>query len=126
MGDRRTAEIRMTEGSLYVYTHWHGSKMPEMARAAIRAAKPRWNDEAFAARIIVDVLTEPGRDKETGFGLMLSPGVEDEYADASPSITIDLVEQQLSVENRYGGRLVENRWQARSEVTIQSFAGIAK
>jgi hypothetical protein len=90
----------MAEGSLYVYTHWHGSEMPEMARAAIQAAKPRWGDEPYAARIIVDQLTKDCRDQETGFGLLLSPDAEDEYG-ANPSIIIDLPKRELVVMGKH-------------------------
>ena len=38
MGDRRMAEIKTEDGSLYVYTHWHGSQLPAMARAAMTSA----------------------------------------------------------------------------------------
>jgi hypothetical protein len=89
VGDRRIAEIVTSEGSLYVYTHWHGSEFPSMARAAVQVARPRLGDEAYWVRIVVDQLTKPGRDQETGFGLMLKPFAEDEYNDDKPSIIID-------------------------------------
>jgi hypothetical protein len=97
MGDRRMAEVKTRNGSLYVYTHWSGSSFPEIAEAAIMAARPRWDDEAYATRIIVDQLTKGGRDQETGFGLMLEASHEDEYNGGSPSIIIDLVVRTLQV-----------------------------
>ena len=100
MGDRRTAEILTSAGSLYVYTHWHGSEFEEMAMEAILAAYPRWDDHMYATRIIVDQLTKSARDQETGFGLMPGPNAEDEYG-VNPSIVIDLVDRQLRV-NTFG------------------------
>ena len=91
------AEIKLENGSLFVYTHWNGAEFPEMARDAIEKAKGRWDDEGYATRIIVDQLTKPGRDEETGFGLMLGPDAEDSYNNDSPSILIDLVAKQLTV-----------------------------
>jgi hypothetical protein len=88
MGDRRMAEIVTSDGSLYVYTHWHGHDFPTMAKKAVETAKPRLGDEPYWVRIVVDQLTKPGRDKETGFGLMLRPYAEDEYNRDKPSITI--------------------------------------
>ena len=35
MGDRRMAEIKVEDGSLYIYSHWHGFEMPGVAKAAI-------------------------------------------------------------------------------------------
>ena len=39
MGDRAMAEIKTTDGSLYVYTHWGGENLPESAKQAIKVAK---------------------------------------------------------------------------------------
>ena len=97
MGDRRMAEIRTAGGSLYVYTHWGGETMAEDAKAAILAAKPRWSDQSYATRIVVDQLTKYGRDQELGYGLMVTPDAEDEYNHDSPSIVIDLLANTLSV-----------------------------
>lgn len=89
MGDRRIAEIKTTEGRLYVYTHWHGSRLPELAQTAIKAAASREGDDSYWTRIVVDQLTKDGRDRETGFGLMLRPNAEDEYNNDKPSVIID-------------------------------------
>ncbi len=89
MGDRRMAEIKTSEGSLYVYTHWQGSQLPEMAREAVKAAENRLGDEPYWVRIVVDQLTKDGRDQETGFGLLLKPLCEDEYNNDKPSVIID-------------------------------------
>ena len=97
MGDRRIAEIRMAKGSLCLYTHWGGHELPEMAAAAIEKARPRWDDEPYAARILVDQLTKSARDQETGFGLLLEPDAEDEYNADQPSVIIDLVKQELTI-----------------------------
>ena len=88
MGDRRMAEIKTSDGSLYVYTHWHGHEFPEMAKQATKKAAPRLGDEAYWVRIVVDQLCAPGRDKETGFGIMLKPNAEDSYNQDEPSIII--------------------------------------
>jgi hypothetical protein len=89
MGDRRMAEIRTSDGSLYVYTHWNGSELFELAKAAVEAAKPRLHDEPYWTRIVVDQMTKDGRDEETGWGLMLKPSAEDEYNGDKPSVIID-------------------------------------
>ena len=101
MGDRAMAEIKMGDGSLFVYTHWGGHWLPAKAMSAVKSAEARWNDEPYATRIIVDQLTKEGRDQETGFGLMLKPYAEDEYNGGKPSVIIDLNSQELTV-NRNG------------------------
>lgn len=103
MGDRRMAEIKTLDGSLYVYTHWNGSVFPEMAREAIKAAKSRWDDTPYALRIIADQLTKGERDLTTGSGLLLIPNAEDSYNHDTPSILIDLIKRTLIViEDRIG------------------------
>jgi hypothetical protein len=97
MGDRAMAEIKTTDGSLYVYTHWGGECLPDMARCAIQKAKSRWDDESYATRIIVDQLIKENRDEETGAGLMLKPNAEDEYNNNHPSVIINLVHKVLVV-----------------------------
>lgn len=97
MGDRRMAEIKTSDGSLYVYTHWHGYDFPKMARAAVKVAAPRLGDETYWVRIVVDQLTKAGRDQETGFGLMLKPNCEDSYNNDSPSVIIDAVTGEVTV-----------------------------
>lgn len=89
MGDRRMAEIKTSDGSLFLYTHWEGSELPELARAAVESAKPRLGDEPYWTRIIVDQIMKSGRDEETGFGLMLKPRAEDEYNRDEPSVILD-------------------------------------
>lgn len=97
MGDRRMAEIKTDDGSLFVYVHWSGYELPAMAQVAIASAEGRWDDRSYATRIIVDQLTEGGRDQETGFGLLLKPNAEDSYNNGEPSVIIDLLERQLTV-----------------------------
>lgn len=100
MGDRRMAEIRTTEGNLYLYTHWHGSVLPALAKDAVIAAKSRLGDEAYWTRIVIDQLTKDARDKETGFGIMLKPNYEDEYNNDKPSVIIDARTGKVTVIGR--------------------------
>jgi len=89
MGNRRMAEIRTSDGNLYVYTHYHGSEFFRMAEKAVMVARPRLGDESYWTRIVLDQLLKDGRDKETGFGVMLKPNAEDEYNNGEPSVIID-------------------------------------
>ena len=97
MGDRRMAEIRTQDGSIYFYTHWDGATLPGAAFEAVLAAKPRWSDESYATRIVIDKLLAPYRDQETGAGLMLQPNAEDSYNSDKPSVIIDLVTRTVVV-----------------------------
>jgi hypothetical protein len=100
MGDRRMAEIKTSDGSLYVYTHWNGHELPYLAQAAVETAKPRLGDEPYWTRIVVDQLCKDGRDQETGFGLLLTPRAEDSYNNDKPSVIIDARTGKVTVKGR--------------------------
>lgn len=94
MGDRAMAEIKVSDGSLYFYTHWTGHNLVQQAEEALALAKPRLGDDPYATKIVIDSLinTSGARDSETGAGVMLQPNAEDEYNNDEPSVVIDLVD----------------------------------
>lgn len=97
MGDRRMAEIKTTDGSLYLYVHWEGYRLPKLARDAVKVASPRLGDEPYWVRIVIDQITKGGRDEQTGYGLMLKPNSEDEYNNNRPSVIIDALTGSVTV-----------------------------
>lgn len=99
MGDRAMAEIKVSEGSIYFYTHWSGYKLDKVAEQALDTAQPRIGNDSYAMKIVIDsLLKETGcRDCETGAGIMLSPNAEDSYNNDKPSVTIDLVNNKVLV-----------------------------
>ena len=103
------AEIKTSDGSLYVYTHGMGNELPSISKEAVVSAKPRWDDESYATRIIVDQITKEGRDQEIGFGLMLKPNAEDEYNRDNPSVIIDLPMRKLTTIRK--GQYVETAFE---------------
>jgi len=102
MGDRAMAEIKVSNGSLFFYTHWHGSELPDLSREALAKAKPRLGDDGYALKIVIDSLIEScaSRDCETGAGIMLKPDCEDEYNNDEPSVLIDLTSNEVKT---FGG-----------------------
>ncbi len=94
MGDRAMAEIKVSDGSLFFYTHWTGHRLRLDAEAALEKAKPRLGDDSYSAKIVLDSLIESSgaRDSETGAGIMLGPNAEDEYNGDEPSVIIDLTD----------------------------------
>ena len=99
MGDRAMAEIKTRDGSLFFYTHWSGSDLPELALLALDRARPRIGDDSYALRIVIDSLIKDTdtRDQETGSGIMLKANCEDEYNNDKPSVLIDLVCNRVEV-----------------------------
>ncbi len=83
MGDRANIVIDMPEEykegavnhSLYLYTHWGGSELPQTLQASLASdrARARWGDESYLARIIFADLTAGYEKEETGFGISLRP-----------------------------------------------------
>jgi hypothetical protein len=91
MGDRIVYTIKQdNELSVNLYSHWGGYDRFEALANALRAAEPRWNDTAYATRIIVSQLIGDQWAEETGFGLWASSS-SGEYGGDHPDITIDLV-----------------------------------
>jgi len=72
MGDRANVYIQSNGEGVYLYTHWGGSELPEIARVAL-AKNWRWHDPSYLARIVLDTMTE-GTCDETGFGVWPSLG----------------------------------------------------
>ena len=99
MGDRAMARIKVTDGELFFYTHWSGCDLPKIAKEALELAQPRIDDSPYATKIVLDALiSKTGcRDRETGAGIMLGPNAEDEYNNDEPSVTIDLVKNNVIV-----------------------------
>lgn len=98
MGDRIVYSIKQDENlSLNLYSHWGGYQRFESLARALHAAKPRWNDVPYAARIVVSQLVGDQWDQELGFGLWAS--TEDgEYGGDHPDIVIDFVNKTVSDE----------------------------
>lgn len=75
MGDR--ANIGFSAGTstdecVWLYTHWTGSTLPDLAVRAVAAAQPRWGDANYATRIALTTLI--GRLAEpTGWGVSTGP-----------------------------------------------------
>jgi len=68
MGDRGNIVIEHRGERIYLYTHWGGSEIVQVAQTAL-AKKWRWTDPEYLARIVFDVLTEGQHGEETGFGI---------------------------------------------------------
>ena len=103
MGDRRMAEIKTQDGSLYFYTHSTGFSLPNDAQQALKAAEARKGDDSYALRIIVDQLIKSAgsRDSSLNSGLMFRPNLEDEYGGNPHSVVIDMNKWKVSI---IGGR----------------------
>lgn len=93
MGDRGNIIVRQGGDlpAVVLYTHWGGTELPSDLRQAL-AKGVRWNDPAYLARIIFDVMTAGQRDTETGFGI--STGLPD---NEHPLLDVDCASQTVRI-----------------------------
>jgi hypothetical protein len=73
MGARINFCFKTDESDMYIYlySHWGETTWRQDLAHALDRAKPRWSDDNYCLRIIVDQLSKSGRDEETGYGLGL-------------------------------------------------------
>lgn len=120
MGDRGNVYIVQREEfdrGIYLYTHWEGSILPQMLADALEVARPRWDDESYGTRILVDQIFKSHRDDETGAGISTYL-TDNEY----PILVVDFENQQV-YEVRQGLEQTSPNSEEfpRSEVDFYSF-----
>ena len=76
---------------IYMYTHWSGSFLPAIVRAALKRGQGRWGDSQYLARIVFCELVQETVMEETGFGLSTQIG-DNEHA----IVRVDDNEQRVS------------------------------
>ena len=70
MGDRGNIVIfEEGGGTLYFYSHWRGTELPQILQAALKRGKDRWDDESYLARIIFCEMTKYDVDGLLGYGI---------------------------------------------------------
>lgn len=116
MGDRGNVGIRENDETVYLYTHWSGSELPETVRAAMNRAKDRWDDAPYLARIVFCEMIKGQESETTGFGIAAS--LCDNEHDI---IVLDVDAQKVEV---FGpdGALAEPG-ELKASMTFEAFAG---
>lgn len=71
MGDRAVIGFKADKDAIpvFLYSHWGGCDRYSDAQRAIEAARPRWEDPAYATRIAISQIIENYWSEETGFGI---------------------------------------------------------
>lgn len=70
MGDRRNVIITEGDGTgVALYTHWTGSDLPVVLKAALKRGESRWNDTGYLARIIFSDMIKGYETDLLGFGI---------------------------------------------------------
>jgi len=79
MGARTNFELKDSQGSVWLYSHWGGeTKRTDLANALAKA-EPRWNDITYGMRIVVSQLIGSEWDSETGYGISSYEAGEEGY-----------------------------------------------
>jgi hypothetical protein len=87
MGDRGNIVLDFgSERFIYLYTHWQGSHLAQILRAALSRGRDRWGDPSYLARIVFSEMIRDEVLEVTGFGL--SPHLTDNEHDL---LVVDLV-----------------------------------
>lgn len=92
MGDRAQVAIKQGAKTVYLYTHWGGSELPSVVRAAL-ARQQRWDDPEYLTRIIFCQMVKRDVDAETGFGIGTQLHDDNEH----PLITVDPDKQTIKI-----------------------------
>jgi hypothetical protein len=81
MGDRANFGFRSGEHTIFLYGHWAGEGMMDTLAQAVNAARPRWNDPAYATRIAITHIVDQNRAElsETGWGLSIDNLCDNEH-----------------------------------------------
>jgi len=80
VGDRANFGFVQPNGNTIVlYGHWAGYQMLGRLADAVIAARPRWNDPAYATRIAVSQIVKDEWNSETGWGLHVNEIGDNEH-----------------------------------------------
>jgi hypothetical protein len=74
-------KTNLDEPYLVLYSHWGETEWRKDLAQALDFARPRWTDDSYCLRIIIDQLTKDARDSETGYGLFLAKQNELDFLD---------------------------------------------
>ena len=94
MGDRANFGFVQPNGNTIVlYGHWAGHQMLGRLADAVIAARPRWNDPAYATRIAISQIIGNDWSDETGYGLHVNEISDNEHKIA----IVDFGQQMFSL-----------------------------
>lgn len=105
-------------GALVLYTHSGGYAIGSGLAQALLAAKPRWNDDSYAARIITSQIIGSSWDSEYGFGLYVGEIGDNER----PILLVDLADLEVRRFGEAGKYLPPNEADAAVPTHTWSFA----
>jgi len=102
----------MKEIGVYLYQHMDGYNLAQEVQIAL-SKRDRWDDPEYLTRIIFTTMLKENEaiEQTTGYGI----GTE-QHGDIEYLITIDTIEQTVTVSNGYG-----SKWSDRFYGTFEEF-----
>lgn len=115
MGDRANFGFVQPNGNAIVlYGHWAGYRMLGRLADAVIAARPRWNDSAYATRIAISQLVADEWNMETGWGLQVNEIGDNEHKIA----IIDWEQQTFSLHEEAPRNDMDNKVRGMSNEAL--------
>jgi hypothetical protein len=106
MGDRANFGFVQPNGeTIVLYGHWAGHQMLGKLADAVIAARPRWNDPAYATRIAISQIIGNDWTSETGWGLHVNEISDNEHKIA----IVDFNQQTFSLHEEGDRRDTTNK-----------------
>jgi hypothetical protein len=96
MGDRGNIAIKQHSGTVYLYSHYGGSELPQVLQDALKKHE-LWDDPTYLARIIFDAMEDGENLHGSATGLGISASEDDNN---HPLINVDCGNQQVSIANK--------------------------
>jgi hypothetical protein len=97
--------VQPNGNTIVLYGHWAGHQMLGKLADAVIAARPRWNDPAYATRISISQIIGNDWSMETGFGLHVNEISDNEHKIA----IVDWEQQTFSLHEEDDFRNTENK-----------------
>jgi len=99
MGARTVWKIKTSEEhAIHLYGHWAGEDKIRMTQVALQSARPRWEDDAYCARIIISSLIGKDWEEETGYGMMAGHPDSEFFEEGYAPVTIDVTNKLVFVD----------------------------
>ena len=96
MGDRGNIVVVNRGKRIYLYTHWRGSDIVNIAKRAL-GRHQRWSDPAYLTRIIFCEMIDGDVKGETGYGISTELG-----DNSHPILVVDCDKQEVYFEKGDG------------------------
>jgi hypothetical protein len=108
MGDRATFVFEQGDANsaIYLYGHWAGDGMMNTLATAIAKARPRWDDETYATRIVISQIIGNEWADETGWGISTY------FCDSEHSVPVVNFQTQTI-------KLIPNSWDIKFDINAE-------